>query len=419
MRRAARDPLTWILALAVALRLGVALALTSGAVPFVTGPVSFWDRGYTQFTSLAERVARGDGLSLVYESVTGISRSRRPPLYPLLLAGLLAIFGRSDLPPLALQSVLGAATAFVAFRLGMGLFGRSQGLLAALLVAVHPYYVAHDTILQETSLLTLLVAASVCALLRALRTERVWTLVGAGVLAGLTMLCKETLVAFGVLAVGWILVAFPANRLRLAAAFAVAVALTVSPWVWRNTVIHGRPVFTLSAGVGLWSGNSPHVLTHYPLASIDLAIAASLRALTPGDRADLASRSELEQDRWFRRRALEFVTQHPGVVARLVLVKAVTATGLLLSPIGSVWRAAVYTAWYAPIFVLGLLGLWWSRQRWREVGLVLLLCASSLAVFVAAWVHTSHRAFLDVPLVVFASAAAWRLARPRAPGENA
>lgn len=411
-------PLPWIIAAAFALRLGAGLAATAGVLPFAPGPLSFWERGYTHFAALADHVVTGQGLGLVYDSVTGVSWSRRPPLYPLVLAGTMALFGRSDLPPISLQSAFGAATVLVTYGLAALLFPRPVALVAAALVAVHPYFVVHDTVLQETSLFTLLVSTALWLLLRCVRTPRVAAVAAAGAVTGLAALCKETVLPFAVAALAWIVVAVPGPRLALGAVFAAAVLLTVAPWVARNIALHGRPVFVLSSGIGLWSGNNAFVARHYPLRTVDLAFAEAQAALSARDRSELASLSEVDRDRWFRDRAIAFALADPGTVARLAATKALAATGLVLSPVGGVARALVYSAWHAPVFALGLAGLWWNRRRWREVTLVMLLAASSGVVFVLAWVHTSHRAFLDVPMAVFAAAALTRLcARARVPAD--
>src|ERR1700722_4762688 len=149
----------WFAALAFALRIVARL--------FYTGLADFWIYGYGFFFELAQSIAQGTGFS-----VGGPPTAFRVPLYPILLAGL--TLGHQAFWPIAIaQSLIGAGTAIcaalLACRLYDGQFGRRAAILAAAITAVYPYYVIHDTALQETSFYTLLTIAAVLVLQQAAR----------------------------------------------------------------------------------------------------------------------------------------------------------------------------------------------------------------------------------------------------------
>src|SRR5204862_1357555 len=78
--------------------------------------------------------------------------------------------GCSDLPThvfvtvLVAQSLIGAGTVWCAAMLAREIFGNTAAITAAILTAIYPYYVVHDTALQETSLYTFLITLAVLML---------------------------------------------------------------------------------------------------------------------------------------------------------------------------------------------------------------------------------------------------------------
>ena len=122
------------------------------------GEASFWDNGYTFFWEIARSIAAGRGPMVA-----------RVPAYPAFLAAM-TLGHRAFLPVVFSQAAIGAGTVLGSALLAMELFGSSAATLAAGLTAIYPYYVVHDTALQETSLFTLLTLLSVLLLLWTWRT---------------------------------------------------------------------------------------------------------------------------------------------------------------------------------------------------------------------------------------------------------
>jgi len=117
------------------------------------GEASFWNTGYTFFWEMARSIAAGQGPMVA-----------RVPAYPAFLAAM-TLGSRAFLPIVISQAAIGAGTVLGSALLATELFGSSAAVVAAGLTAVYPYYVVHDTALQETSLFTLLTLLSVLLLL--------------------------------------------------------------------------------------------------------------------------------------------------------------------------------------------------------------------------------------------------------------
>jgi 4-amino-4-deoxy-L-arabinose transferase-like glycosyltransferase len=336
----------------------------------------------------------------------------RPPLYPLILAGEYLVAGRSDLLPVLVQAAMGTTTVLLVYLIGRRLFSEPAGLAAAALAAVYPYYVAHDPAQQDTALFTLLTAAGAHALIR-LPPAFAWRdAAWAGLVLGLGILGREPAAPFAALGIGWLAVLAPTpsrrSAWRAAGVATLTAALVVSPWLARNARIYGRLVYTTgeSCGLGqrLWVGIHPLTFTLYPRQSIDLALASVPGTLDPAQQARLAAMGELERDRWFLDQALARITAAPAAALGAVLVKLGAGLGPLISPRGAgQLRHLLHAASYIPVLVLGLVGAWRSRGRWRELGPVYAVGLTFVLVTALTWAHTSHRSHLDVYLMTLAA----------------
>lgn len=189
------DPLWGVVLLAVAMRIGV-MSLTSGG---------FDDPD--NYVPLARSVAEGNGFVL-----RGRPTAYRPPLYPLLLAGLVSKTGEMSYPAIALlHVVLGAGTVWLTAKAARG-FGLSnrRANLAAFIVACDPVLVW-----QCRSVMTETPTAFLLALGFAGLCRPAWQgpLLG-GLAFGLAALCRPSVVPGILLAIAVVLSPGPAPRRR-------------------------------------------------------------------------------------------------------------------------------------------------------------------------------------------------------------
>jgi len=181
-----------------------------------------------------------------------------PPLYPYFIAVPWALFHTLEAVKWA-QVVAGALLVPAVGRIGGLAFGRRTGLLAAGIAAFYPdlvWFAAHFW--SETVFLALLWWA-VERLVAADARRSVRTAATAGLLWGLAILARETILYLTPLAAAWLLwrAPRPAGG-RRAAAFALCAVLIVAPWTVRNWIAFRAfvPVAT-SGGLALFQGNAP------------------------------------------------------------------------------------------------------------------------------------------------------------------
>jgi 4-amino-4-deoxy-L-arabinose transferase-like glycosyltransferase len=404
----ARLPVLGIAALAFTLRLGLWVAFQARALASLRRSIPFWLGAYPEFIAYPENLVHGEGYHF-QSPLFGDFWTMRPPLYSLLLASLLRLCGSADLPPVLVQALIGALSAALAFAIARRLFGRQAGLAAGVLVAVYPYYIAHDVVRQEIVLFAFLNAAAILLLLRAQAGSMARDAFGAGAVLGLAALTRQTLLAFIPLAALW-LGAFTARRRARGVLLLLAgVMVVVTPWMVRNALIVGRPVFTTSTGIGLWWSHTPGLLNHYPREFVDRAALEYWDSYPPEVRTRVVAMPETERDRWWREQAWAYIRTHPREEVRGAAVKAVVALGLVKSPSSGYPTDLLYLAIYVPLLLAAGLGAWTERARWRETLLFFLLFLSYFAPAVMTWSHTNHRIFLDLYLMVLASVPLSRL----------
>jgi 4-amino-4-deoxy-L-arabinose transferase-like glycosyltransferase len=379
------------------------------AARLLQGVDSFWVNGYALFFDLAQSIATGKGMSLA----NGVPTAFRVPLYPIVLAGF--TFGHRWFWPIAIaQSLIGAATVVYAGILAQQIFAGAQGrmaaIVAALITAVYPYYVVHDTALQETSLYTLLTLVAVVLALRTARTGSLMTAALCGVVLGLDVLTRSPMALFALIVPLWLIAH---RRFANGAICAGLLFLTVLPWLWRNERLFGVPVLTTEAGYELWNGNNDMLFRYYPMQSVDVSINAHVDALDAMTTPDTAAVSEPSPvtaneaviDGWFERRALSYMRAHPWLTIANGFRKIGATFDWLPTPRRSRAQTVLHLVSFGPVMLLGLWGMRMRRAHWRDDSLVYLLFAQFILVTAIYFGQTNHRVFLDVYFIVFGAGA--------------
>jgi 4-amino-4-deoxy-L-arabinose transferase-like glycosyltransferase len=390
------------------------------AVRWYTGEKDFWEAGYTFFFALAKNIAAGNGVSLGDGPLTAF----RVPLYPMFLATV-TLGHHVFLPVLLAQSVIGAGTVLCAALIARELFGNKAAIVAGVITAIYPYYVVHDTALQDTSLYTFLMALSVLQLLYVRRSGSFLTATSAGLTLGAAVLTRANLAPFALLAPLWLALAGGSHaapwqrRLRIAVVCAGVGMLSVAPWLIRAYQLTGSITLSTQNGFFLWLGNNPYTFSRYPEESIDRSANVALAALSSQDKSELGPRqnNEASKDDWFRKKGLDYIRAHPWQTLGNGFRKIANAFGVLPSPRRSFWPSLAYALSYGPVMIFGLWGMWASRGQWPKHAIFYTQFVTFAAVTAVFFGHTSYKAYLDVYWIVFAAGALaawqrWRLAEP-------
>ncbi len=345
--------------------------------------------GYDQ---IAASLVNGDGFRLD----AGTESVERLPLYPLALASLRVVFGTADWPWQVMQSLLGAWSCVIVFRLASRLASRAGAIAAALFCAVHPgllLYAARPFTEVPYGFLLLWQVEVIVA--------RRWT--QAGLSWGALLLTKS---------VAWIhVVLLPLiawrNSGRAAARVMVVALLALLPWLAYQFASNGSVAASSMAGRALYQGLyvSRHVSWTTP--SGDLVIDAE-REMD----AELAARGiAADADAALRvgtagALAHQWISAHPTAALRLWARNLVLTWYLGRSRLSM----ALYAVLHGALLVAAGLGLkraGGANESRLVAGACVLLITAYTAVHAA--IHPGVRYILPIlPLTAVLAAAAWR-----------
>lgn len=419
-----RHPLKAIALLAIALRLGVLLAL-----PQV---FAFERSGVVQGSSAYDGYALNLLATGVYGQQPGAPDAQLPPLYSLVLTGLYAVAGRGYLQLGLLHSLMDGASIIMLAGIGRRLFaeGARVGLLAGLAFACYPYLVFQSLTLIDTSLYIFLLHAWLLLVIR-LRdyTGSMRATVGlaalGGAVAGLALLTRPALVALMPPVALWFLMRLSLRQslLRLLPLGLTAVLLLL-PWTARNLARFDAfvPMSTTSGG-NLWEGNNADTLATLR-AGYDVQWIQDPQL--PDDLDEPARNAALQE------LALDWLRANPALIPELLWAKLGVQWSIDITPrrnpvgdelppddpvnaystpLFDQLGRQVHRIYWGSLLLLALAGLALTRKGWREVSLLWLVQLSMTLVYVVYHPSTRYRAPTDPLLFLFSASAllaAWR-----------
>lgn len=391
------------------------------------------------YWGIAKRMAAGDGFS---NPDWGHPTAYRPPLYPLLLAGILIVGGGPKLLAIV-QIGLSLATVQLTWRLARRLGFSSLGLMAAAFVAFNPLLV-QATSQAMTEILCAFLLTSLLVVVTETRLGDWRRCCGIGVLFGLTALCRPTVWAFAVLAscVGLITLTWRIKNVERSVwvktllgwlVIGLTTGLTVASWVIRNADVFGEPIVTTThGGYTLLLGNNDEAYrvevaepTGQPWDSREWQ--KSLRQ--EAQRADLKkwvhpgsftthdlefTQKELARDHWMSAVARTWIRQHPREFAASCWLRVkrfwnVWPGGSDAGSLPTVarWGVAVFFAVELLLAAIGLCGM--RREEWAKWWPLVLLVLSVALVHVVYWSNLRMRAPVEPVLALLAARGALRV----------
>jgi 4-amino-4-deoxy-L-arabinose transferase-like glycosyltransferase len=354
----AAEPRPAVVAVLIALALGVRLAYVL-AYPQVSLQADALD-----YDRLARSVVAGEGLV----DELGEPETLRPPLYPLIVAGVYR-FGTPE-PQLVrvFQAVLGAAVPLVVLWLGRGRFGSRVALAAAATCAVYPALIAYTGMLLTETCASLLLSCAVLSAVHAMHRRTLGWFALTGVVLGLLALCRAELVVVAAaltLVIMFSSAAAPKRRLLAASMLLGALALTLLPWSLRNYRALGAFVpLTTDGWRTLWIASYPERWLEWKAAEPVLSIEAGAHG--PLDRSRRFRAAALENLRTqpqvyllmtLRRIPLLLVGGHSNIIVGLEQSTAVSSGPRLVAKLALLGLNTVVIATAAA-------GLWLCRRRW-------------------------------------------------------
>lgn len=264
-----------------------------------------------EYDALARHLRAGDGFVDKHLQPS----AKRPPAYPYFLAGLYSLQERPLTAKLANAVMLG----FIGWMLAR-IVGNARpaawvaASVAPWLLLLYPVFVYTASTLYPQIAGTLLLVVAVYGIGRFPRSRMCALL--CGIIYGLLILAIPAFLLTVPIIMGFIVFA---NRralgraIQAAALFGALTILVVSPWTIRNyRTFHRVIAVSANSGINLLLGNSENTR---PNSGINVDIKRYLDEALP--------LPEVERDVLYKRRAVEWITGHPGEAMRLYVLKVV------------------------------------------------------------------------------------------------
>ena len=223
------------LALPVLVALALRLAVVPSRLELDVAPL-IADEG--NYIGIAQTIAQGEGVPDRWAWL-------RPPGYPLILAGLIRLYGRDLRPPLLLQAVVGTLMVAGVAALAGQLWGRRAALIAAWLAALSPSLIYYTRIVHTEIFYAAAIVFAALVLARYTRPgASARPLAASAILLGLAALLRPAIVAPLPFLIVWLLFRRPRAEWRVAARhallFAALLAATIAPNALHNWRAYAR-----------------------------------------------------------------------------------------------------------------------------------------------------------------------------------
>ena len=359
-----------------------------------------------EYEVISQNLVEGRGFSYDFYGLSPTQpTSFQPPVYPLFEAGARLLSPQEMRWLIPAQILLSLVSVWLLYRLAISLGGTpTQGLLAALMMAVYPPFVVYAVVPSPVMLEMLFLLGGVWATVRATKSSAFAWPCAAGVslaLAGLTRSPWLLTIPLAALWALWRARGHGWRRFRAPVLLGLAALLTLSPWALHNRQVQGTwSVTGTNGGINFWIGNNPQATGEYIFPTqIDRDLVLHT-----------VDWSEAARDQFFYRQGFAFIQDNPKQALRLAASKLVYFA-LFRPSIGSSYQSAdvqvglardLFIAGWLLLLPLGLAGVWLERRRWKDHALLAAIVLSQAIVAMLYFSGTRFRTPLDAFFMLWA-----------------
>jgi tetratricopeptide (TPR) repeat protein len=261
----------------------------------------------------ARRILGGDIFSLKIHGAL-----YKAPLYPYFLALGYRLSGTSNFLPMLLQVIMAALSCLLLFLIGKRYFSASAACVGAL---IYNFYFPAVYFSTEMEIPTLAIFLTLLSFYLLVESPRAIALVGSAVVFGLSLLALPT--NFLLLPLYVLVLLRKHGGMKQgrgkAMLFAAVVFATVFPCTLRNLIVDRRlTLISANGGINLFIGNN----AKYD-ETVYLQPGYAFEELYDEPRRNAGADAFADRDRYWTKKAVGFMVEHPGQEALLVLKKLV------------------------------------------------------------------------------------------------
>lgn len=366
-------------------------------------PPEFWE-----YESIATNILSGKGFTFYHMQIH--YKSYCEPFYPFFSAVIYFLTHHNVFILELMQAFFSCLISVVIYFLSLDLFGRRVAFLSAILVALHPGLIIYTIKLHPLTFDALFISLSLFAMLKLAKSLNYRNTIIAGLMGGLCVLTRPTILVFLPLALAYILKTRKTGFMKsmsYAFIFFIFSGMVFLPWTLRNYIIQRQFILTRSnTPYVFWLGNNPHfsgsALTKEGGGILDLA--------PPGFKANIEKLDEAGQNKEFLNASLKYIKQYPLGFMERTLKKFyyfwwfTPQTGLLYP---DMWFI-LYKTVYFFIFMFALLGLYFTYKEGMfnhriETVLIVFVMLSVSMIQSLFYIETRHRWAIEPVLLIFSS----------------
>jgi 4-amino-4-deoxy-L-arabinose transferase-like glycosyltransferase len=355
----------------------------------------------------------------------GAPSSLRPPLYPVIVAGIYRLFGIENWQAIGtFQALLSLGTAWLVYRLAKEAYSDWVGVLAGTWACFYPSLLAYNRLVLTEVLFTFLLCACLLTLVLALKRDSLAMIAGAGVLLGLAALTRSVVWLFPLPLAVYLVCAISGSagrRMASALVLMIVFALTIAPWSIRNSLLQKTFVAVdVMGGRNLMMGNYEHTPLFRAWDAISLEGEQGwVHALQP-ELAKAPAGTQGRLDKVAMRYGVQFMLSHPGLTLDRSLIKFIDFWQLEREVVADAQRSGLGASSQVALLSLALLvagsyaaaifaglfgGIVVPPADWRIHALILLFIGYVCGMHTIVFGHSRYHLPL-MPLVFVYSAGA-------------
>jgi len=327
--------------------------------------------------------------------------SWRPPAFPLFLAGIYAVFGHKFLYAKIGLALISTFSVLLGYFIAKRLFNPFTGRLTAIAMAIYPTFIFFTGYLAPETLTLFLILLTIFFLTGGIHNSNSTSILLAGLSLGCTVMCRTIMALFFIFIFIWLLLMGKSKKELWKSFFIIITGMLVIilPWVVRNYKIHRTIVFhSTDAGQALFINNNPE--------SFKIEPSGTAFVYNPSEFLHL---SEVETTRIFKARAKDFIVHNPATYLKYVgkrflnfwrpVPYKVSGPGKAYSYLHQI-ISGIYTI---PVFILALLGLFYSKGAWRKLFIIYALIIYYSGTYILVRAIIRYRMPVEPYLIMFAA----------------
>lgn len=263
-----------------------------------------------EYLLLANNVVEGKGFAYEIEPGDKVEHHERAPIYPLFLAGIISIFGKSYVAIKIIQSFIAAFLPLVVFGMAKKLFNERTAITGAFLTAIYPPLIWGTAEFLSETLFTVIAIMGFYFFAKYSVSDSIADLLSASLIMMIAAHTKPVMLMGYPFILLWI---FLKKRKTLPSAikhsliFALSALLLLIPWTVRNYVVQNKLILIASeGGITFWTGNNS-----LAVGDGDMAANPQIKLANNRLRQENNYPSPAEMERIYYKEAFRFIREEP------------------------------------------------------------------------------------------------------------